>query len=74
MQDSIEDHQSDDMVTEGLHPFSVDFIGSEYRRRHPILLGYELEETMNALTVEGMISHLIQDEKMKFRKTFNSFH
>jgi hypothetical protein len=29
---------------------------------------------MNALTVEGMISHLIQDEKMKFRKTFNSFH
>ena len=70
MQDAIKDRRCDDMVTEDLTPFTVGFIGGEYRRRLLISAGYELEETVGALTVEGEISHLIEDEEMEFLRLF----
>jgi len=69
MENPVEDSRCNHMIPEYVSPLAVRLIGCEYRRSPLVSSGYELEETMSTMIVEGEVSHLIDYQKLKFSQT-----
>jgi hypothetical protein len=71
VKDSVQNRRRDYRITENLTPISVRLVRSEYYRRLLVSPGNQLKETMGPFTVEGKITHLINNKERKLIECLN---